>query len=119
MLKTGLADAIVSVAGDGADTVNISAVNAIPFAVALFVSGFDHGGDVVHVCSCVCVNEFAEADLNISLVNPMRKQLYITLHWIALNGLQAIIFFTLPYPLENVIHTTSACYPQTQVLYKT
>jgi hypothetical protein len=69
------------------------------------------------VCSlCVVDGVTITQNLPMSTTNLM---LYITLHWIALNDLQAIIFSALPYPLENVIHTTSVCYPQTQLLYKT
>ena len=51
--------------------------------------------------------------------NPRFACLYISLHSTALIDLQAIIFVQAPYPLENVIHTASACYAQIQLLYKT
>ena len=44
--------------------------------------------------------------------NPRFACLYITLHKTDLNGLRAIILVQATYPLENVIHTTSATYPQ-------
>ena len=51
--------------------------------------------------------------------NPRFACLYITLHKTDLKDLQAIILVQATYPLENVIHTSSASCPQIQLLYKT